>query len=70
MKAHAEKTKGKVTAGAPFGLSDEIAARPRIGDDAFGVLTLEGSLNARNTVGGTAPAQVRAQVARHRARLG
>jgi argininosuccinate lyase len=34
------------------------------------VLTLEGSLNARNTVGGTAPAQVRAQVARHRARLG
>jgi argininosuccinate lyase len=27
-------------------------------------------LNARNLVGGTAPAQVRAQVARHRARLG
>jgi argininosuccinate lyase len=31
---------------------------------------LRGSLNARNTLGGTAPAQVKAQVARHRARLG
>jgi argininosuccinate lyase len=31
------------------------------------VLTLRGSLNARNVVGGTAPAQVRAQVARWRA---
>jgi argininosuccinate lyase len=35
----------------------------------FAVLTLRGSLNARNVLGGTAPAQVRAQVARHRARL-
>jgi argininosuccinate lyase len=26
-------------------------------------------LNARNTVGGTAPAQVQAQIARHQARL-
>ncbi|MEO8296902.1 MAG: argininosuccinate lyase [Burkholderiales bacterium] len=40
-----------------------------IGDDVFGVLTLAGSLNARNTLGGTAPAQVRAQIARHQARL-
>ena len=43
------------------------------GDDAeadvFEVLSLEGSLNARNVLGGTAPAQVRAQVERHRARL-
>ena len=38
--------------------------------DVFEVLSLEGSLNARNVLGGTAPAQVRAQVARHRARLG
>ena len=38
--------------------------------DVFEVLSLRGSLNARNTLGGTAPAQVRAQVARHRARLG
>ena len=34
------------------------------------MLSLTGSLNARNILGGTAPAQVRAQVARHRARLG
>ncbi|MEN9905300.1 MAG: hypothetical protein RLZZ555_1865, partial [Pseudomonadota bacterium] len=27
------------------------------------------SLNARNTLGGTAPAQVRSQIARHQARL-
>ena len=42
---------------------------PAIGEDVFAVLTLRGSLNARNVLGGTAPAQVRAQVARHRARL-
>ncbi|WP_428508688.1 argininosuccinate lyase [Roseateles sp.] len=41
----------------------------RIGDDVFEVLSLRGSLNARNILGGTAPAQVQAQVARHRARL-
>jgi argininosuccinate lyase len=43
---------------------------PTIGDDVFGVLSLAGSLNARQVLGGTAPAQVRAQIARHRARLG
>jgi argininosuccinate lyase len=43
---------------------------PAIGDDVFEVLTLRGSLNARNVLGGTAPAQVLAQVTRHRARLG
>ncbi|HMN75714.1 MAG TPA: argininosuccinate lyase [Burkholderiaceae bacterium] len=43
---------------------------PAITDDVFGVLTLQGSLAARNLVGGTAPAQVRSQIARHRARLG
>jgi len=37
--------------------------------DVFEVLSLRGSLNARNVLGGTAPAQVRAQIARHRARL-
>ena len=37
--------------------------------DVFECLSLRGSLNARNLLGGTAPAQVRAQVARHRARL-
>ncbi|HEX6361900.1 MAG TPA: argininosuccinate lyase, partial [Albitalea sp.] len=40
-----------------------------IGDDVFEVLTLRGSLNARNVLGGTAPAQVRMQVERHRQRL-
>ncbi len=41
----------------------------RIEDDVFAVLTLGGSLNARKVLGGTAPEQVRAQVARHQARL-
>ncbi|MDP3084820.1 MAG: argininosuccinate lyase, partial [Rubrivivax sp.] len=41
-----------------------------ISADVFEVLTLRGSLNARKVLGGTAPAQVLAQVARHRARLG
>ncbi len=42
----------------------------RIQADVFGPLSLQGSLNARNTLGGTAPAQVRSQIARHRSRLG
>jgi argininosuccinate lyase len=37
--------------------------------DVFDALSLRGSLNARNTVGGTAPAQVQAQIARHQTRL-
>lgn len=41
-----------------------------ITDDVYQVLSLRGSLNARNVLGGTAPAQVRAQIAKHRARLG
>ena len=43
---------------------------PAIEQDVYEVLSLRGSLNARNTAGGTAPAQVRGQIARHRARLG
>ena len=42
---------------------------PAIGPDVFDVLSLRGSLEARNGVGGTAPAQVHAQIERHRARL-
>jgi argininosuccinate lyase len=42
---------------------------PAIEQDVFEVLSLRGSLNARDILGGTAPKQVRAQVARHRARL-
>jgi len=41
----------------------------RIGEDVFAVLTLRGSLAARQGLGGTAPVQVRAQIERHRARL-
>ncbi len=42
---------------------------PQIEQDVFECLSLRGSLNARNTLGGTAPAQVRAQLERHKARL-
>ena len=45
------------------GFSDTIEA------DVFDVLTLEGSVAARNHLGGTAPDQVRAAVARARARI-
>jgi argininosuccinate lyase len=43
---------------------------PAIGEDVFAVLTLEGSLAARDHLGGTAPDQVRAAIARARARIG
>jgi argininosuccinate lyase len=39
---------------------------PAIGTDVFDVLTLEGSVAARNHIGGTAPEQVRAAIARAR----
>lgn len=42
---------------------------PSIEQDVYDVLSLRGSLNARNILGGTAPEQVRAQIALHRARL-
>ena len=42
---------------------------PAIQADVFECLSLVGSLNARNTLGGTAPSQVRQQIARHHARL-
>jgi argininosuccinate lyase len=45
------------------GFSDAIEA------DVFDVLTLDGSVAARNHLGGTAPAQVRAAIVRARARL-
>ena len=43
---------------------------PKIEKDVYEVLSLRGSLNARDILGGTAPNQVRAQIARQRARLG
>jgi len=42
----------------------------QIDEDVFAVLTLEGSLAARDHIGGTAPNQVRAAIARARERLG
>ena len=45
-------------------------AAERLGEDVFGVLTVEGSLASRKHIGGTAPEQVRAAVARARIGLG
>ncbi|MEF7613445.1 argininosuccinate lyase [Aquincola sp. MAHUQ-54] len=69
--AHAVKTclqRGIDLAELPL---DELKAlNPKVGDDVQQVLTLRGSLDARNVLGGTAPVQVRAQVERHLKRLG
>ena len=49
---------------------DEIRAFcPQVENDVFSVLTVEGSLASRNHIGGTAPEQVKAAVARARSRL-
>jgi argininosuccinate lyase len=53
----------ELTLGELRGFSDAIEA------DVFDVLTLDGSVAARNHLGGTAPAQVRAAIVRARARL-
>ena len=45
------------------------ALHAAIEEDVHAVLGLRGSLDSRNTLGGTAPAQVRAQIARHKARF-
>jgi len=42
---------------------------PLIAEDIFAVLTVEGSLASRQHIGGTAPEQVRAAIARARSRL-
>ncbi|HMA09534.1 MAG TPA: argininosuccinate lyase, partial [Ramlibacter sp.] len=68
--AHAVKaaiTGGVDLAALPLAALQQF--NPAIGQDVYGVLSLRGSLNARDILGGTAPAQVRAQIARHRARL-
>ncbi len=54
---------------AELPLAQLQAFHPLIGADAMDVLTLRGSLQARQVRGGTAPAQAQAQIARHRARL-
>jgi argininosuccinate lyase len=45
------------------------AFSPLIEQDVFAVLTLEGSVAARDHVGGTAPDQVRQAIARVRSQL-
>ena len=54
---------------AGLGLARLQALSPLVGDDVLDTLTLEGSVGARNHIGGTAPEQVRAAIQRHRARL-
>ena len=55
---------------ADLPLAELQLLNPRIEADVAQVLTLRGSLNARDVLGGTAPSQVRMQIDRHRARLG
>jgi argininosuccinate lyase len=55
---------------ADLSLEELRAFSPLVGEDVYRVLTLEGSLSARNHRGGTAPAQVRAAIARVRRALG
>jgi argininosuccinate lyase len=55
---------------ADLSLAELQAFSPLIEVDIYAVLTLEGSLAARDHLGGTAPNQVRAAAARARARLG
>jgi len=69
--AHAVKTaisQGVDLSALPLATLQQF--NPKIEQDVYEVLSLRGSMNARNVLGGTAPQQVRAQVARHRARLG
>ncbi len=54
---------------ADLSLEELRGFSPLVGEDVFAVLTVEGSLNARNHVGGTAPAAVAAAIARARSRL-
>ena len=55
---------------AELSLEDLQKFSDTIEADVFEILTLEGSVNARDHIGGTAPAQVKAAIARARARLG
>jgi argininosuccinate lyase len=69
--AHAVKTAAAQNKDLSELTLDELRAfHPKIGKDVFAAMSLEGSLNARQTRGGTAPKQVKAQIARHLKRLG
>ena len=68
--AHAVKTcveKGCDLSEMP--LSELQTYSSLIGEDIFQVLTLEGSVAARDHIGGTAPNQVRAAIIRARQKL-
>ena len=54
---------------AELSLAELQGFNPAIEADVADALTLQGSMRSRNVVGGTAPSQVLAQVARHRERL-
>ncbi|MCM2475209.1 argininosuccinate lyase [Rhizobium sp. CG5] len=53
---------------AELSLSDLQAINPAITDEIFGVLTVEASVASRKSYGGTAPAEVRKQIAWWRSR--
>ena len=68
--AHAVKTAlGRGVDLAALPLAELQTLNASITADVAEVLTLRGSLNARQVLGGTAPVRVREQVERHRARL-
>ena len=68
--AHAVKTAlGRSVDLSELSLSDLQAFDARIDSDVHGVLSLAGSLQARQVLGGTAPVRVLEEVQRHRARL-
>ncbi len=68
--AHAVKVAmGRGVDLAALPLNDLQAIDGQITADVAQVLTLQSSLNAGQVLGGTAPAQVRQQIARHRLRL-
>jgi argininosuccinate lyase len=54
---------------ADLPLADLQRCAPATADDVYAVLTVDGSVAARNHVGGTSPAQVRAQIERWRKKL-
>ena len=69
--AHAVKHASRAGVGlADVPLATLQGFHPGISSDVHAVLTLRGSLASRKVAGGTAPEQVRAEIARHRARLG
>jgi argininosuccinate lyase len=55
---------------AELSLDELRGFSPAIGEDVYGVLTLDGAVQARDHLGGTAPRQVRAAIARKRAARG